>query len=124
MAATTTNMMASRVKIQAKGVHLKKRMVHSKTRQVTRALSDTQVIMSLANASMLGIGRFGFLPYQRRKIQEAGLPEQNDEKYFEAGDKLAQEAAFATKDPAGFNLIDTLAWGSLGHVLGFACLAA
>ena len=138
-------------------------------------MGDTQVIMSLANGAALAIGRFGFLPYQRRKIEEAGLPLQNGETYVEAGDKLAevrrhfslslslsssprvgslssrspssrpfadaltsppppsafpvldipQEAeVFSTKDPAGFTLIDTMAWGSIGHVLGYAALAA
>ena len=53
-------------------------------------MGDTQVIMSLANGAALAIGRFGFLPYQRRKIEEAGLPLQNGETYVEAGDKLAE----------------------------------
>lgn len=41
-------------------------------------------------------------------------------------DKLQDEASFigATNDPAGFTIIDTLAWGALGHALGFAFLAA
>merc|ERR1711897_126008 len=67
---------------------------------------------------MLAIGRFGFLPYQRRQIEKAGLPLQNDVTNLQAGmseglatDKLATEAkAFETKDPAGFTLIDTIAW--------------
>jgi len=93
---------------------------------VTKALSDTNVIMCCANFTMLAIGRWGFLPYQRRSVENAGLPEQNDQKYFEAGDNLAKEASFtiATNDPAGFNVIDTLAWGSLGHILGMAALAS
>ena len=38
---------------------------------------------------------------------------------------IPQEAeVFSTKDPAGFTLIDTMAWGSIGHVLGYAALAA
>ena len=28
-----------------------------------------------------------------------------------------------TNDPAGFNLIDVMAYGSLGHALGFLLLA-
>lgn len=41
-------------------------------------------------------------------------------------DNLQQEASFitTTNDPAGFTLVDTLAWGALGHALGFAILAA
>ena len=36
-----------------------------------------------------------------------------------------QEASFAltTNDPAGFNAIDTLAWGAIGHALGYFALA-
>ena len=29
----------------------------------------------------------------------------------------------ATKDPAGFNIIDVFAWGAIGHALGYAALA-
>eukprot|EP00775_Hariotina_reticulata_P001547 gene1547-1886_t len=41
-------------------------------------------------------------------------------------DSLQNEASFVTttNDPAGFTLVDTLAWGALGHALGFAILAA
>jgi photosystem I reaction center subunit V len=41
-------------------------------------------------------------------------------------DSLQQDASFitTTNDPAGFTLIDTFAWGALGHALGFAILAA
>lgn len=37
----------------------------------------------------------------------------------------AQEASFITKtnDPEGFNIIDLMAYGSLGHALGFFLLA-
>jgi photosystem I reaction center subunit V len=36
-----------------------------------------------------------------------------------------QEASFAlaTNDPSGFNAIDTLAWGAIGHALGYFALA-
>ena len=41
------------------------------------------------------------------------------------GCSYAQEASFITKtnDPEGFNIIDLLAYGSLGHALGFFLLA-
>lgn len=29
----------------------------------------------------------------------------------------------ATNDPAGFNAVDTLAWGAIGHALGYFALA-
>jgi hypothetical protein len=41
-------------------------------------------------------------------------------------DSLQQDASFitTTNDPAGFTIIDTLAWGALGHALGYAVMAA
>jgi photosystem I subunit V len=84
------------------------------------------LIISAANAVMLGLGRFVVLPYQRAQVAKAGLPMQNGTTHEAAGDRLAQEGSFlmATNDPAGFNLIDVMAWGSLGHALGFAACAA
>jgi photosystem I subunit V len=86
----------------------------------------TPVIMSSCNAAMLSLGRFAFLPYLRKQQAKAGVPTQNGVSHFDAGDFRAEEASFITRagaDPAGFNIIDVLAWGSLGHVLGFAALA-
>jgi photosystem I reaction center subunit V len=39
--------------------------------------------------------------------------------------RLAEEASFVlqTNDPEGFNIVDLLAYGSLGHALGFFLLA-
>eukprot|EP00210_Caulerpa_lentillifera_P006290 g6009.t1 len=95
------------------------------TRQVTRAAYETQIVISAANATCLALGRWGFLAYQRKSVEKAGMPVQNGQTHAEAGDIRAQEVTFltATKDPAGFNLIDVLAWGSIGHVLGFIILA-
>jgi len=94
---------------------------------VTRAelFTDSQLVISGANAVMLGLGRFVFLPYQRDRVASAGLPKQNGMTHLEAGDRLAAEASFlqTTNDPAGFNLVDVMAWGALGHALGFAILA-
>jgi len=65
------------------------------------------------------------MPAIRNNTAAQGLPLQNDQTYVDAGDDRAVEAnVFETRDPAGFTLIDTMAWGSLGHVLGFAVLAA
>eukprot|EP00239_Pterosperma_sp_CCMP1384_P006035 CAMPEP_0197846970 /NCGR_PEP_ID=MMETSP1438-20131217/4772_1 /TAXON_ID=1461541 /ORGANISM="Pterosperma sp., Strain CCMP1384" /LENGTH=137 /DNA_ID=CAMNT_0043458761 /DNA_START=79 /DNA_END=492 /DNA_ORIENTATION=+ len=90
----------------------------------TQALSDANVVVSGCTAGMLFIGRYAFLPFQRAKVEQAGMPVQNDETHLEAGDRLAEEATFVlqTKDPAGFNLVDLLAWGSLGHALAYAVL--
>merc|ERR1712146_231472 len=89
-----------------------------------KSLSDCNVIISACNFAMLSLGRLVFLPYQRRQVSNAGLPLQNGETHAVAGDRLAQEASFVTKsaDPAGFNTIDVLAWGSVGHLLGFTAL--
>ena len=86
---------------------------------------DSQLIISASNAAMLGLGRLIVLPYQRAQVAKAGLPEQNGATHAAAGDLRAQEASFllASNDPAGFNLIDVMAWGSLGHALGFALCA-
>jgi len=88
----------------------------------------TQLVISGATAALLGVGRFAFLPFQRRKVEQASDyagPKGNQEKpsYF---DSLQQEASFVTttNDPAGFTIVDTLAWGALGHAVGFAALAA
>lgn len=93
--------------------------------KVTRAAYETQLIMSTANAVFLALGRWGFLKYQRTSVENAGLPVQNGVTHADAGDVRAQEASFltATNDPAGFTLIDVLAWGSIGHIVGFILLA-
>merc|ERR1719473_1300246 len=100
----------------------------SKNKQSTQVaikpFSETNIIISVSNFAMLSLGRLVFLPYQRRQVANAGLPLQNGETHAVAGDRLAQEASFVTKsaDPSGFNTIDVLAWGSIGHVLGFTAL--
>ncbi len=51
----------------------------------------------------LALGRFVFLPYHRASLAKAGMPKQNDQTHFEAGDIRAEEASFVlkTNDPAG-----------------------
>lgn len=53
------------------------------------------------------------------------MPKQNGVTHFDAGDRLAEEVTFFTKtnDPAGFSLVDVMAWGALGHAAGFYILA-
>lgn len=64
-----------------------------------------------------------FLPFHRASLAKAGLPKQNDQTHLEAGDRLAQEVSFlSSNDPAGFNLVDVMAWGAIGHALGFYIL--
>lgn len=91
-----------------------------------RAFDDVNITISAANALALSLGRYVFLPYQRAQVERVGLPTQNGETHFDAGDARAKEASFitTTKDPAGFTLVDLLAWGSIGHALGFLALAS
>lgn len=56
--------------------------------QVTRAFGATQLVISGATATMLAIGRFAALPYQRR-IAESQIPMQNGESHEAAGDMYA-----------------------------------
>jgi len=90
-----------------------------------RALSDTSLIISGSTAACLALGRFVFLPFQRKNAAKQGLPVQNGETNYDAGDRLAEEASFAlkTNDPAGFNIIDVFAWGAIGHALAYFALA-
>lgn len=51
-------------------------------------------------------------------------PKSGGATYFE---KLSQDASFIKPtggDPAGFTIIDVLAWGALGHAVAFAFLGA
>ncbi len=78
-----------------------------------------------ATVASLALGRFVFLPYHRRSLAKAGKPVQNGTTHYDAGDRLAEEVTFftATNDPAGFSLIDVMAWGAIGHALGYYVLA-
>jgi hypothetical protein len=62
--------------------------VHPRRMQVTKAFGTTQLIVSGATATMLAIGRFAALPYQR-KIAEKQVPMQNGETHLAAGDAYA-----------------------------------
>ena len=87
-------------------IQIKSRVLRTSARSprnVTRALSDTNLIISGATAVSLALGRFVFLDFQRDNAKRQGLPEQNGVKYADAGDKLSEEATFlqTTNDPAG-----------------------
>ncbi|XP_058099034.1 photosystem I reaction center subunit psaK, chloroplastic [Magnolia sinica] len=67
--------------------------------------SPTNVIMVISTSAMLFAGRFGLAPSANRKAT--------------AGLKLeARDSGLQTGDPAGFTLADTLACGSVGHIIG------
>merc|ERR1712138_123564 len=107
------------MKINSKPQHISIR-----TKVKTKAISEANIIISGSNLVFLSLGRFVFLPYQRRQASKASLPIQNGMTHSAAGDNLAREASFILKsnEPAGFNVIDVMAWGALGHAVGFACL--
>ncbi|XP_030468652.1 photosystem I reaction center subunit psaK, chloroplastic [Syzygium oleosum] len=67
--------------------------------------SPTNLIMVTTTTLMLFAGRFGLAPSANRKAT--------------AGLKLeARDSGLQTGDPAGFTLADTLACGSVGHIIG------
>ncbi|XP_071921330.1 photosystem I reaction center subunit psaK, chloroplastic-like [Coffea arabica] len=67
--------------------------------------SPTNLIMVVSTTLMLFAGRFGLAPSANRK-STAGL-------------KLEiRDSGLQTGDPAGFTLADTLACGSVGHIIG------
>ena len=60
------------------------------------------------------------------EIAQVGSPSQNNESHFAAGDARAEEASAVmyTNDPSGFNIVDLLMWGSVGHAIGYTVLAS
>ena len=91
----------------------------------TRADLATSPVIIASTASLLFLGRFVFLPFQRDNVARQGLPVQNGVTHAQAGDDRAiqVEGMLKTNDPSGFNIVDVLAWGSLGHAIGYAILA-
>ncbi|GAB4840685.1 hypothetical protein Ancab_021452 [Ancistrocladus abbreviatus] len=67
--------------------------------------SPTNLIMVASTSLMLFAGRFGLAPSANRKAT--------------AGLKLeVRDSGLQTGDPAGFTLADTLACGTVGHIIG------
>ncbi|XP_078433127.1 photosystem I subunit G [Wolffia australiana] len=90
-----------------------------------KAELNPSVVISLSTGLSLFLGRFVFFNFQRENVAKQGLPTQNGKTHFEAGDSRAQEVAGLLKsnDPVGFNLVDVLAWGSIGHIVAYYILA-
>eukprot|EP01026_Neomeris_dumetosa_P078511 TRINITY_DN84_c0_g1_i1.p3 TRINITY_DN84_c0_g1~~TRINITY_DN84_c0_g1_i1.p3 ORF type:complete len:133 (-),score=29.80 TRINITY_DN84_c0_g1_i1:167-565(-) len=124
--------LSSVVSIKSSPLLPARRAVLPRTRRAERLttkaemITSSMLVISGCNAAMLALGRFVAMPYQRKMTEKAGQPVQNGQTHFAAGDRLAEEATFILKtgDPSGFNLVDVFAWGSLGHAIGFAVLAA
>ncbi|KAL4422136.1 hypothetical protein ABPG77_006825, partial [Micractinium sp. CCAP 211/92] len=76
-------------------------------RLTTKAISDVNLVVGGCTVGALALGRF------------------NDQTHFAAGDARAEEASFVlkTNDPAGFTIVDVMAWGALGHAAAFYLLA-
>ncbi|KAI9093228.1 hypothetical protein K1719_027242 [Acacia pycnantha] len=70
------------------------------------------------------MGRFVFFNIQRENMAKQVL-EQNGLTHFEAEDMRVKEyvSLLKSNDPVGFNIIDVLAWGSIGHIVAYYILA-
>ncbi|KAI3435822.1 hypothetical protein D9Q98_001880 [Chlorella vulgaris] len=97
----------------------------ARARCVTKAISDVNLVVGGCTVGALALGRFVFLPFHRASLARAGMPKQDGQTHAEAGDDRAQEASFVlkTNDPAGFTIVDVMAWGALGHAAAFYLLA-
>ncbi|KAB2086047.1 hypothetical protein E1A91_A04G001000v1 [Gossypium mustelinum] len=93
-------------------------------RLAIKAELSTQVVISVSTALSLFLGRFVFFNFQRENVAKQ-VPEQNGLTHFEAGDTRAKEyvSLLKSNDPVGFNIVDVLAWGSIGHIVAYYILA-
>lgn len=93
-------------------------------RAVVRSELSPSLVISLSTGLSLFLGRFVFFNFQRENVAKQ-VPKQNGKSHFEAGDTRAQEVASLLKsnDPVGFNIVDVLAWGSIGHIVAYYILA-
>eukprot|EP00850_Spirogloea_muscicola_P013052 SM000087S23334 [mRNA] locus=s87:30638:31592:- [translate_table: standard] len=91
----------------------------------TVAALEAFPVITATTATVLALGRFVFLPIQRSWVSKHGLPTQNGVTHFDAGDERAAEVGsmLKTNDPAGFTVVDVLAWGAIGHAIAFFILA-
>nr|8BCV_G Chain G, Photosystem I reaction center subunit V [Avena sativa] len=89
-----------------------------------RAALEPSVVISLSTGLSLVLGRFVFFNFQRENVAKQ-VPAQNGKTHFDAGDVRAKEFAGILKsnDPVGFNIVDVLAWGSIGHIVAYYILA-
>ncbi|KAK4484728.1 hypothetical protein RD792_007320 [Penstemon davidsonii] len=90
-----------------------------------KAELSPSLVISLSTGLSLFLGRFVFFNFQRENVAKQGLPEQNGISHFEAGDVRAKEyvSLLKSNDPVGFNIVDVLAWGSIGHIVAYYILA-
>ncbi|KAJ0578848.1 putative photosystem I PsaG/PsaK protein [Helianthus annuus] len=93
--------------------------------KIIKSELNTSLVISLSTGLSLFLGRFVFFNFQRENVAKQGLPEQNGVTHFEAGDTRAKEyvSLLKSNDPVGFNIVDVLAWGSIGHIVAYYILA-
>lgn len=89
-----------------------------------KAELNPSLVISLSTGLSLFLGRFVFFNFQRENVAKQ-VPEQNGISHFEAGDVRAKEyvSLLKSNDPVGFNIVDVLAWGSIGHIVAYYILA-
>lgn len=91
---------------------------------MVKAELNPSLVISLSTGLSLFLGRFVFFNFQRENVSKQ-VPEQNGLTHFEAGDVRAKEyiSLLKSNDPVGFNIVDVLAWGSIGHIVAYYILA-
>lgn len=96
----------------------------SKRGMAVKAELNPSLVISLSTGLSLFLGRFVFFNFQRENVAKQ-VPEQNGISHFEAGDVRAKEyvSLLKSNDPVGFNIVDVLAWGSIGHIVAYYVLA-
>nr|XP_027061792.1 photosystem I reaction center subunit V, chloroplastic [Coffea arabica] len=89
-----------------------------------KAELSAPLVISLSTGLSLFLGRFVFFNFQRENVAKQ-VPGQNGQTHFEAGDTRAKEyvSLLKSNDPVGFNIVDVLAWGSIGHIVAYYILA-
>lgn len=85
---------------------------------------NSALVISLSTGLSLFLGRFVFFGFQRENLAKQ-VPSQNGKTHFDAGDVRAKEyvGLLKSNDPVGFNIVDVLAWGSIGHIVAYYILA-
>ncbi|KAL7088226.1 hypothetical protein ACP275_13G115200 [Erythranthe tilingii] len=102
-----------------------RRPITATNRLTIKSELNPSLVISLSTGLSLFLGRFVFFKFQRENVAKQGLPEQNGISHFEAGDVRAKEyvSLLKSNDPIGFNIVDVLGWGSIGHIVAYYILA-
>ncbi|KAI9100085.1 hypothetical protein K1719_024303 [Acacia pycnantha] len=109
---------------KANPIFTQKRTTAARRGLVVKAELNPSVVISLSTGLSLFLGRFVFFNFQRENMAKQ-VPKQNGLTHFEAGDTRAKEyvSLLKSNDPVGFNIVDVLAWGSIGHIVAYYILA-